>query len=72
MKVIIEAEIEVNQKDTSRCSIKCRYIRKLQGTYHCTFNLISHEPVEVDSGDDDDIGYGFKRTEECLGFKIKE
>ena len=72
MKVLVETEIEVNPKDESRCSYKCMHIRKISGTYHCTLTLSKHEPVEVDTGDDDDIGYGFKRTDDCLKFKVKD
>lgn len=63
-KVIIqksEIAIEVNEKDVSRCSIRCEHISKINGNYRC---LLFNE--NVDTGDDDELGYGFQRTKECL------
>jgi hypothetical protein len=57
----IKTPIYANDKDRSRCSISCDHIYKIKGTYQCTlFNK------DVDTGEDDNLGYGFKRTAECL------
>lgn len=60
MKMYIKQEIEVNDKDPSRCSIKCQHISKVRGNYRCLLN-----DIEVDTGEDDEIGYGFKRHLGC-------
>jgi hypothetical protein len=61
MILYLKTMISVNDKDDKRCSINCQHIRKIRGNYQCLlFEL------EVDTGDDDDIGYGFKRTQGCL------
>jgi hypothetical protein len=61
MILFLKTMIQVNDKDEKRCSINCQHIRKIRGNYQCLlFEL------EVDTGDDDDIGYGFKRTQGCL------
>lgn len=54
--------IQVNDKDSSRCSISCQHIEKKRGNYVCTL----YGDHEVDTGDDDDVGYGFKRPRVCL------
>lgn len=53
--------IETNPKDKTRCSRLCQHITKIKGVYHCT----KYDEC-VDTGEDDEIGYGFKRTKECL------
>lgn len=65
MIVYLKTEIKVNDKDSSRCSICCQHIRKIRGNYQC----LLYE-AEVDTGDDDEIGYGFKRTDGCLAHVI--
>ena len=62
----LKIKIHVNQKDESRCSISCRFCSKLRGIYTCTLT-----DDEVDTGEDDEIGYGFKRTEYCLKSSIE-
>lgn len=61
MELYLKTAIEVNDKDASRCSINCQHIRKVKGNYQC----LLYEK-EVDTGDDDETGYGFKRTDGCL------
>lgn len=61
MILYLKTQVQVNDKDSSRCSINCQHIRKIRGNYQCLlFEL------EVDTGEDDDKGYGFKRTQGCL------
>lgn len=55
-------DIEVNERDVRRCSERCQHIEKIQGTYKCTL----FDNHEVDTGEDDDIGYGFKRHAKCV------
>ena len=57
----IKTEIRINAKDSNRCHIRCQHIRKIQGLYTC----ILYDEI-VDEGDDDELGYGFKRTEKCF------
>lgn len=68
MKVMITIKTDVyaNDKDRSRCSIACDHIQKIKGNYQCTLF-----EKDVDTGNDDEIGYGFKRTEECLEAEVK-
>lgn len=63
MKLIIniKKDIYALDKDRSRCSISCDYVQKVKGIYCCTLFK-----KKVDTGEDDDIGYGFKRTKECI------
>jgi len=61
MILYLKTRIEVNDKDSDRCSINCQYIKKIKGIYHCALN-----EENVDTGEDDDLGYGFKRTVQCL------
>jgi hypothetical protein len=65
MRLYLKTEIEVNDKDDSRCSINCQHARKRNGNYQC---LLYEE--SIDEGEDDDIGYGFKRTKGCLSHVI--
>lgn len=60
MRLYLKTAIEVNDKDPDRCAISCNHIRKIRGNYHCTLF-----DEDVDTGDDDQIGYGFKRAEKC-------
>lgn len=57
----VKTEIQVNDKDFERCSIKCQHIAKERGNYVCKL----YGDAEVDTGDDDEIGYGFKRIKNC-------
>lgn len=57
--------IEVNDKDPSRCSQSCQHARKVKHNYQC---LLYEE--NIDLHDDDEIGYGFKRTVGCLNSVI--
>lgn len=61
MILYLKTQITVNDKDLSRCSISCQHIRKIRGNYQC----LLYEK-DVDTGEDDDVGYGFKRTDGCL------
>lgn len=65
----LHVSIQVNPKDESRCSRSCQFISKISGTYHC---VIGRDPVEVDTGDDDELGYGFKRTNFCINSEDKQ
>jgi hypothetical protein len=62
MNLFIKTEVKVNDKDHKRCSIHCQHIEKKGGNYVC----VLFGDAEVDTGDDDDIGYGFARTEQCI------
>lgn len=62
MMLFIKTAIQVNDKAPDRCSRQCRHISKVRGNYVC---LLFGE-AEVDTGEDDDIGYGFKRVEQCV------
>jgi hypothetical protein len=62
MILYLKTEIKVNDKDSDRCSINCQHIHKVRGNYCCAL----YGDTEVDTGDDDEIGYGFKRTTQCL------
>lgn len=65
MRMFIVNHIEVNDKDERRCSIQCQYVQKISGIYHCV--LTDEEVDNVDDQiQDDDIGYGFKRTKHCV------
>lgn len=61
MILYLKTEIQVNDKDDSRCSINCQHARKRNGNYQC---LLYEE--SIDTGEDDEIGYGFKRVKACL------
>lgn len=54
--------VEINPAAIDRCSEKCQHIEKIQGTYKCTL----FDNFEVDTGEDDDLGYGFKRHPKCV------
>lgn len=54
--------IEVNPLDKNRCSERCDHIEKIKGTYKCTL----FDNFEVDTGNDDELGYGFQRHSKCL------
>jgi len=62
MLLYVKTAVVVNDKDSDRCSIQCQHIAKERGNYVCKL----YGDAEVDTGDDDEIGYGFKRTKECL------
>lgn len=66
VKLHIKSEIEVNDKDHSRCSIRCQHIAKVKGNYRC---LLYDE--QVDTGEDDEIGYGFKRSNHCINNELQ-
>jgi len=61
MILYLKTEIKVNEKDSDRCSINCQHIAKERGNYVCKL----FGDYEVDTGDDDEIGYGFKRVKNC-------
>lgn len=62
MRLYLKTAIDVNDKDSSRCSINCQHIQKKRGNYVCCL----YGDYEVDTGEDDDIGYGFKRVKDCI------
>lgn len=67
INVNLLTRVEVNPKDTGRCSQACPHIEKIRGTYKCTlFNNF-----EVDTGEDDELGYGFQRHIKCLALAEK-
>ncbi|GEM_PF-3634067 len=61
MRIYLKTAVEVNEKDDLRCSINCQYIKKIRGNYKCVLY-----DEDVDTGNDDDTGYGFKRSKGCL------
>lgn len=65
----LHVSIQVNPKDESRCSRSCQFISEISGTYHC---VIGRDPVDVDTGNDDELGYGFKRTNFCINSEDKQ
>lgn len=64
----IPTEIKVNEKDLSRCSIKCQHIRKLKGMYNC---LLFEQVIDGEI-EDDDLGYGFQRTKNCMALAFEK
>jgi hypothetical protein len=63
LQIFLKKEIWVNGLDNKRCSHKCPYVAKKQGLYHC---FLFDKNVDTDTFEDDAIGYGFERTQECL------
>lgn len=61
MNLYLKTLIVVNDKDDSRCSINCQHARKIKGNYQC---LLFEQGIDI--GEDDEIGYGFKRVQSCL------
>ena len=57
----IKTQIQINDRAPGRCSRNCQHIEKKRGNYVCTL----FGDAEVDTGEDDDKGYGFQRTKQC-------
>lgn len=67
MNLLLKSVIKVNDKDHNRCMRSCQFAEKVRGTYDCTlFN------EQIDMGEDDEIGYGLKRTKQCLDNSFPE
>jgi hypothetical protein len=62
MMLTIKTMIQVNDKDPMRCSRACKHIAKERGNYVCKL----FGDTNVDTGEDDEIGYGFARVSECI------
>ena len=54
--------VNINKLDKNRCHQSCPHIEKKEGTYRCSL----FDNYEVDTGEDDELGYGFKRHIKCL------
>jgi len=65
MILYLKTEIKINDKDINRCSQQCQHARKVRGTYQC---LLFEQ--DIDTGEDDEIGYGFKRVKACFDSEI--
>lgn len=61
MILYLKTAILVNDKDSNRCAHGCQHLEKIKGLYTCKL----YDSI-VDTGDDDDIGYGFQRKKQCL------
>ena len=66
-EILIKYKIRICEEDTKRCAARndfansCPHLYKTDGKYNCSI----FEKC-VDTGDDDDLGYGFFRCKECL------
>ena len=68
MKKQVTTTIEVNGLVSVRCSNKCQHISKKRGLYTCS---LYNEVVDGVKFEDDEYGYGFSRTDQCIKDEIE-